>query len=178
MANNPYTASARIETAVREINDEITQGMKARGYSAANELRNSSQKILRGRRNGREYIVPGTGRMRYYKRGSKDGKHGPMTATITYKKYRASAPGEPPAVRTNEFREKWQPRMEIDRSTRSFLSIKSYIENDVRVGKNHEYLLGELLENGTGRMAPRPHHDSIKQDALPKILRIYSRPYI
>ena len=167
MANN-YDAGSRIETIVKEVNEKITQGMKARGFSVANELRNSSQTVLRGRRSGREYIVPGTGRMTYYKRKK--------TAKITYKKYRASAPGEPPANRTGDFRRRWEPQTESEQSG-SGLTVKSYIENDVRT-EDGKYLLGEILEEGTGRMAPRPYQEKIVQDALPKIKRIYQRPYL
>ena len=39
------------------------------------------------------------------------------------------------------------------------------------------YYLGEILEDGTGKMAPRPHHDKIKQKALRKVVRIYREPY-
>ena len=146
--------SARIESAVQEINDRITSGMKQRAFSAANELRNSSQEILRGQRSGRVYRVPGT-----------------------KSRYTASAPGEPPADRTNAFREGWQPQTEVSGSGNN-LTVKSYIENSVRTDdKEHKYLLGEILEEGTSRMAPRPYQEQIKQDALPQIVKIYRRPY-
>lgn len=167
MANN-FDAGTQIESIVREVNEKITQGMKARAYSASNELRNSSQMVLRGKRSGREYIVPGTGRMTYYKRTK--------TAKITYKKYRASAPGEPPAVRTGAFRESWQTKTESEQSGDG-VTVKSMIESNTRTD-NGKYLLGEILEEGTGRMAPRPYQDKIVQDALPKIKRIYQRPYL
>ena len=167
--------SYQIESMVKEVNEKITQGMKARAYSAANELRNSSQTILRGQRSGREYIIPGTGRMKYYKRGSKDGKHKAGTATITYRRYRASAPGEPPANRLGGFREGWQTKTESTGSGDS-LSVKAMIENSVRT-ENGKYLLGEILEDGTGKMAPRPYKEKILADAKPRIIKIYKRPY-
>lgn len=164
---NGIDAGERIESIVREVNQKITQGMKARAYSASNELRNSSQKILRGQRSGREYIVPGTGRMTYYKRKK--------IAKITYKKYRASAPGEPPAVRTGVFRASWQTKTESEQSGNG-LTVKSMIESNVRTD-NGKYLLGKILEEGTGRMAPRPYQEKIIQDALPRIKKIYKRQY-
>lgn len=166
MANN-YDAGTRIELIINDVKDNITHGMKARAYSASNELRNSSQMILRGQRHGKKYIVPGTGRMTYYKRKK--------TAKITYKRYTASAPGEPPAVRTGAFRESWQPETEIMPFS-SGMVVKSAITSRIRTD-NGKKLLGEILENGTSRMAPRPYKDRIVQHALPKIRRIYSRPY-
>lgn len=166
----------QIESKVREVNDKITTGMKARSYSAANELRNASQEVLRGQRSGRVYIIPGTGSVRYYKRGSKDGKHKAGTATITYRKYRASAPGEPPANRLGHFREGWQARTESKGSGDS-LSVRAMIENDVRTD-NGKYILGEILENGSGNMAPRPYKERIQKKALPQVLKIYRRPYL
>lgn len=152
---------------VRNVNDRITRGMKSRAYRAANELRNASQMVLRGQRSGRTYNVPGTGRMKYNKRNH--------TATITYKKYTASAPGEPPAVRTGAFRESWQPRTESEGSVDN-LSVRAMIESNVRTD-NGKYLLGEVLEEGTSRMAPRPYKERIQERALPKVIKIYKEPY-
>jgi len=133
---------------IREITSGIRQQMAFRTYRAANELRNAALDVLRGQRGGRRYRVPHTKRY-----------------------YIASAPGQPPAVRTGTFRNSWQPSMEYSGST--FLGK---IESDARTD-NGRYVLGELLENGTSRMAPRPHHDRIKEKAEPKIVRIYSEPY-
>ena len=159
--------SYQIESMVKEVNARITQGMKARAYSVSNELRKSSQNILRGQRSGREYIIPGTGRVKYNKRKK--------TATITYRRYRASAPGEPPANRLGAFRGGWQTRIESTGSGDS-LSVRSMIENSVRTD-NGKYLLGEILEEGTGKMAPRPYKERILTDAKPRIIKIYKRPY-
>ena len=180
----------QIESMVKEVNEKITHGMKSRAYRVSNELRNASQDVLRGQRSGREYIVPGTGRV-HYKKGKRVvigreadnyGRKGRKiygreagTATITYKRYRASAPGEPPAVRTGTFREKWQTKTESTGSGDS-LSVRAMIENDVRTD-NGKYLLGPLLEDGTGKMAPRPYKEKIQQKALPKAVRIYREPY-
>ncbi len=81
----------------------------------------------------------------------------------------ASAPGEPPAPDTGLFKISWQiaPQSSGD-------SYVSRIESSYSVDK---YILGELLENGTGKMAPRPHHEKIQKQALPGIMRIYSEPY-
>lgn len=157
-----------LEQCVDEITDKIKMQMKSRGVRASNELRNASQLILRGGRGGRQYNVPGTGSVRYNKRKK--------TASISYKKYTASAPGEPPAVRTGAFRMSWQPKTEITEMGSS-LMVRSRVESTQRTD-NGRYLLGQILEEGTSRMAPRPHQEKIQQKALPAIKKIYSEPYV
>lgn len=150
--------------------EEIAEGIKAdikhqmegRAWKAALALRNSSQLVLRGQRSGRRYKVPGTFRRQ---RDKTDGK------MKNGRYYTASAPGEPPAVRTGTFRNSWQPT--------SLVSDERYIskiESDVKTD-NGKHTLGEVLENGTSRMAPRPHHDRILQHAERTIVRIYEQPY-
>lgn len=126
----------------------IKKAMGQRTYQAANELINATILVLRGKRSGRSYRVPGTRRS-----------------------YTASAPGEPPAVRTGAFRMSWQPKARI--SGNNYISS---VESDIQAGR---YVLGEILENGTpgGKMKPRPHHDRIRERAEPEIVKIYSRAY-
>ncbi len=38
-------------------------------------------------------------------------------------------------------------------------------------------LYGPFLEDGTSKMAARPHCDRIAEDALPQAIAIYSEPY-
>lgn len=167
--------SGWIERKKQEIRKQIIHQMASRSYRASTELKNASMLVLRGQRSGRRYNVPGTGRVKYYKRDSKDGKHKAGTATITYRKYQASAPGEPPAVRTGAFRLSWMPKVKIMMTDSKFESA-SKIESGIRT-ENGKYLLGEILENGTEKMDPRPHHDKIIEKALPKIKKIYKEPY-
>lgn len=133
----------------KQMATKIKHEMEARSYVAANELRNAELLVLRGQRGGRIYSVPGT-----------------------KKKYQASAPGQPPAVRTGVFRLSWQPSAHV-----VFGSYISRIESNVQVGTKRSYTLGELLENGTSKMAPRPHQDKILDKAEPEIVKIYSRNY-
>ena len=167
------SANVQISKAILEKWDVISSSIKhqmiSRGYRSANELRNASQLVLRGQRHGRRYIVPGTGRVTYYKRKK--------TAKITYKRYTASAPGEPPAVRTGAFRMSWNPKVAVD-YTESYAVVSS-VESTQRTD-NGKYLLGEILEEGSpgGKIAPRPHHEKIQQKALPKIIKIYDEPYV
>jgi len=124
----------------------VTKEVQARAYQASNELRTASLYVLRGQRSGRVYRIP-----------------------HTKKTYQASAPGEPPAVRTGVFRLSWAPKI-----TTTENGVIAAIESDVMVGK---YNLGNLLEGGTKKMAPRPYKEAVKARALPKILAIYKQPY-
>ncbi len=142
--------SIKPDVAIEQAVQSIRQQVEARSYQAANEIRNSTLEILRGQRNGRRYRVPGK---RVY--------------------YTASAPGEPPAVRTGLFRISWKPTALKEGDT-----YISRVESDRRTD-NGKFLLGEILEQGTpgGRMAPRPYQDKILEHAEPAIVRIYSAPY-
>lgn len=144
------TYSVPLNAAIEDVVKSIRQQVEARSYKAANELRNSSLEILRGQRNGRRYRVPGK---------------------KTH--YTASAPGEPPAMRTGLFRLSWQPTALKEGDT-----YISRVESDRRTDKG-KFLLGEILEDGTpgGQMAPRPYQEKILKHAEPKIVRIYSAPY-
>ena len=165
----PDALRAMTADLVRQAGQEV----KSRGFRVANELRTASNHVLSGQRHGRRYIIPGTGRW-HYKRGKRvvigreednygrkgRKKYGRLAgkAWITYRHYTASAPGEPPAVRTGMFRLGWKQR--------------SYAE-DLANG----HLLGEMLENGTSRMAPRPYQQRVIDRAMPKVLGIYNEPY-
>ena len=151
-----------LEAIAQRVSNEIRQEMERRSYLAANELRNAAMQVLRGQRSGRRYKVPGTYRRQ---RDKTDGK------MKNGRYYTASAPGEPPAVRTGVFRNSWRPTAKV-----VFGSYISRIESDVTT-ENGRYNLGEILEEGTSRMAPRPHHDLILEKAEPKIFRIYDKPY-
>lgn len=157
-----YVESTPLPHVIGEITDSIRHQMERRSYLAANELRNASQLVLRGQRSGRRYKVPGTYRRQ---RDKTDGK------MKNGRYYTASAPGEPPAVRTGAFRMSWQPTARV-----VFGSYISRIESDQRTD-NGQYTLGEILEEGTTRMAPRPYQDRILEKAEGPILRIYNEPY-
>lgn len=152
-----------LEQGIADITEIIQRKMEKRSFRAANELRSSALRVLRGQRSGRRYKVPGTHRRQ---RDKVDGtmKNG--------RYYTASAHGEPPAVRTGVFRMSWQPTA----SKMSSGSCIARIESDAKT-ENGRHVLGQLLEDGTGRMAPRPYQDRIVEDALPKIVDIYSRAY-
>lgn len=135
-----------IATTLKGLQKEVAQ----RAYRASNELRNSSLRVLRGTRSGRVYRVPNTG-----------------------KTYKASAAGEPPAVRTGVFRLSWGTHVHVETDGGHFRAVSS-IESKERAGGR---LLGEMLENGAGNLSPRPYKQAVIDAALPKIKEIYKKPY-
>lgn len=155
-----FNVSPPLSQVTNDIIEHIQNEMEGRAYEASNELRNAALLVLRGQRGGRRYKVPGT-----YRR-QRDKATGKMK---NGRYYTASAPGEPPAVRTGAFRMSWQPKTYV-----GFGAYISRIETDLTV---NGYNLGELLENGTSKMAPRPHHDKILEKAKGPIMKIYSAPY-
>ena len=152
-----------LDEITKNVSYQIQHQMANRSYRAANELRNSALIVLRGQRSGRRYKVPGT-----YRR-QRDKVSGKMK---NGRYYTASAPGEPPAVRTGTFRNSWQATARGP----IFGSYISRIESDATTD-NGQHNLGEILENGTSRMAPRPYKDRILDHAERKIVKIYSEPY-
>ena len=116
--------------------NQVNAELPARAEAASQRLRSAALEILRGRRSGRHY-----------------GKH------------IASAPGEPPAVRTGRLRGSWRP---------------------VRYGANHQnpaiesnVMYAGYMEHGTpgGMIAPRPYEAKIVQKAKPEIEAIYASPF-
>ena len=149
-----------IASTLKGVQKEVSQ----RAYRASNELRNASLYVLRGARSGKTYRVPNTGKK--YK-ASAPGE--PNTG----KKYKASAPGEPPAVRTGTFRFSWGTHVHVEKNGSHFRAVSS-IESNERAGGR---LLGEMLENGHGSVAPRPYKQKVIDKALPKVKAIYKKPY-
>lgn len=145
--------SSEIEIIVERCRESIKHQMKSRSYRVSNELRNQAQLVLRGQRHGRRYRKPNTMRAHYI----------------------ASAPGEPPAMRTGTFRASWQPRPHVEESEGTY-SVHAAISNSVRT-EGGEHLLGEILEQGTRRMAPRPYQEKILEKGRKEALKIYKEPY-
>jgi hypothetical protein len=135
-----------IAATVKNVEREVSN----RAYRASNELRSSALHILRGQRTGRVYKVPFTKRV-----------------------YTASAPGEPPAVRTGRFRTSWSTLVRVEKTHGKFRAI-SFIESNLRAGK---YMLGDILEKGTERMSPRPYKQPVIDRALPTIMELYKKTY-
>ena len=130
--------------------DSIKAQMQSRAVRVANEMRNAELKVLgQGGGGGRSYRVPGT---RVY--------------------YTASAPGGVPGIRTGNFRRSWNPSAVMSGDV-----AISRLETELTVGKKG-WNLGMLLEEGTSKMAPRPHQEKILQEAKPQALAIYNEPYL
>ena len=133
-----------IDNLVEKVNYEA----KSRAFRAANELRNSALTVLRGQRSGRTYRRP-----------------------FSSSKYTASAPGEPPAVRSGDLRRSWRQQAASEKAGNS-LTIRPAITTDVKYAP--------WLNDGTkdGRIEPRPFEEPIIETAKPKIKQIYSEPYL
>ena len=115
---------------------QVEQQLPQRALRASMVLKNSSLEVLRGARSGRMY-----------------GSH------------RASAPGEPPAVKSGTLRNSWRP---------------------VQFGARHQSPAIEsavsyagYMENGTpgGMIAPRPFADKIVQESQDEVSAIYAEPF-
>lgn len=144
-------SNADLDAVWRAMRDSLKNQMASRGYRVSNEMRNSVITTIKGQGSGRIYRVPGTKRY-----------------------YQASAPGEVPAVRTGIYRMSWTPSTYVTGGFGSDLTVVSQVESRYRVGG---HILGDLLEGGTSRMAPRPHVEKIMKKAEKKAVRIYNEPY-
>lgn len=127
--------------------DQVTQEAKSRGYRAAQVLRNSAQQVLKGKRGGKIYRKP-------------------FTKKATYQ---ASAPGEPPAVRSGTLRISWQPRAQSKKEGGS-VTVHPAIWTGV------EY--APILQEGSPKMEPRPFEEPIIEKAKPEIEAIFGKPYL
>lgn len=127
----------RIQQTVKETNTKA----KSCAVRASNELRNAALNVLRGQRSGRRYKKP---------------------YTKTY--YTASAPGEPPAVRTGMLRMSWGMKAEGDGKG----TYTAGIYTDVPYA--------EMLDEGTpaGKIKARPYKEKITEKARPKVVQIFS----
>lgn len=143
--------------------------MDSRSFRAANELTNATMMVLRGKRAGRIYNMPGTGKTKIQKRKGK--------TKVIYKKYQASAPGESPANRTGGFRQSWKRRTTTEVEGNKSVYKAQTVSNSRTEGKKKR-LLGEILEDGTKNMDPRPYHDKVIDRAKRKVLAIYKEPYL
>ena len=116
----------------------IGQEMKSRATRGSRALKNAELQVLRGQRGGRSY-------KKSFKNSS----------------YTASAPGEPPAVRSGKLRSSFRP---VAGSSGGVA-----IETDTHYAG--------YLEHGTSKMAARPYVEKIKQKAEPEIKSIFGAPY-
>lgn len=127
----------RIKEAVRDANTKA----KSCAVRASNHLRNAALNVLRGQRSGRRYKKPHTN---------------------TY--YTASAPGEPPAVRSGMLRMSWGMKAEGDG------------KGNYTAGIYTDVPYAEDLDDGTpgGKIKPRPYKEKIIETAKPKVVSVFS----
>ena len=143
----PEQAAEEVRRAVDNKVKSINQQVRSRGVRVANTLRNAELEVLKGKRNGKVLRKkPGTKR-----------------------RYRPSAPGEPPARRTGNLRLHWHGQVKSKNASRGGVSIVAELESQ------EEY--AGYLENGTENMASRPFVEKIKEKAKPEIEKILKEPY-
>ena len=127
----------------------VEQQAKSRTVRAANAMKKASNKALSnaGGRSGKVYRKPAT-----------------KKATYT-----ASAPGEPPALRSGDLRRSWKP-----------LPYAEMVGGDkvFTPGIRTDVVYAPMLQNGTTKMAARPFEDAVKQEAWPEVEQIYGQPYL
>lgn len=162
-------AMNEINVIVNKTVEEIQQKAEQRGYQAANVLTNEVKKVLSGQRSGRTYKVNKTGG-KPKKSTRKSKKRKSKKGGIVYT---ASAPGEPPALRFGILQKSFKRRTYGDKIGGN-LVVHAITESDLQV---NGYLLGDLLENGTKRIAPRPFKQKTIDAALPKVIQIFGRNY-
>lgn len=156
-----------IKPEIEKLVEQVTYEAKSRAFRAANVLRNSALNVLRGQRSGRTYRRP-----------------------FSSGKYTASAPGEPPAVRSGNLRLSWRERTASEDVGKS-LTVKPAITTDVKyapwlndgvdkdVKKTHKTKSGESGEITYHlTIKPRPFEEPIIEAAKPKIKAIYSESYL
>lgn len=161
----PEQAANRVAEIVVQMVDGVEADLPSRSTRAAVVVTNAAKEVLRGQRSGRRYKKPGT-----YRR-QRDKVTGKMRRGVYYT---ASAAGEPPAVRTGAFRASFRQKAWSERLTNGTV-YHSATKSRLKAGN---YVLGEILEGGTRKMAPRPYMQRTIDLAMPKVVRIYKERYI
>lgn len=150
-----YSIGARLQHEANKAYKRLIKSMQDCGWTGVQYLRNAELKVLGGRRSGKRYNLPGTGKTKYNKRTNK--------TKVIRSKYTASAPGEPPAARFGTFRTSWQPVVK---------DLPDGVHLRLNTSQNGRKYPG-YLENGTKKMAPRPYVKRIQEMAEPQIRRVY-----
>lgn len=136
-----------IPGAAQNFVQDIEKQVASRAIRAANVLLKQERSVLSNspKRSGKVYRKPASA-----------------------KTYTASAPGEPPALRTGDLRRSFRPlgKSEIIQSEKRYTPG---IHTDVKYAP--------FLENGTSRISPRPYAEEIKQKAFPEVKAIFEEKY-
>ena len=99
-------------------------------------------------------------------RGQRSGRIYRVPHSKSY--YQASAPGEPPAERTGTLRNSWAQQVSTEFGQDTITITSSIVSTVPYAG---------ILQDGRGRIAPRPFREPILEQARPQITAIYSEPY-
>lgn len=156
-----------IPNVAKHVVTEVTIEAKSRAVRASNALRNAELKVLSGQRSGRVYRVPFTGPGQYVTKSGKIKRKKP-------KFYTASAPGEPPAVRTGTFRRSWFVRPHATQTPKGTI-VHAAIVSQIRLATGRT--LADTLEHGAPHLKPRPFTKRIQKMAMPNIIKIYRQKY-
>ena len=143
--------SSSISMAIQQAGDQICN-------SILQQMQSRAVRVANEMRNAELEVLSGSGGGRRYR----------VPGTRVY--YTASAPGQVPAVRTGAFRRSWEPNAVMTGKVAVSKLESSHTVNG--------YVLGSLLEDGTSKMAPRPHQEKILERAKPQAVAIYSEPYV
>ena len=164
-------ASVSINNFTRRVSRMLDANRKERLLAATVIWHEGVVDELAGRRSGREYKVPGTGRLALVPKEVRitRGPRAGNTYTIRYntrvgaKLYNASRPGEAPAVRLGQLRQSYRFRV----------VGPNYMERG-EVGSPLDRAL--WLEKGNKRMAARPHLEPAFYKKKREILQALGKP--
>lgn len=141
------TMEIDISGAVQGFVQDIEKQVASRAERAAHVIRKHELSVLSNnpKRSGKVYRKPASN-----------------------KTYTASAPGEPPALRTGDLRRSFRPlaKSEIVQSAKHYTPG---IRTDVKYAP--------FLEDGTSKISPRPYAEEIKQKAFPEVKAIFEEKY-
>lgn len=136
-------AEAKFQKAVKDAVKSVKNEAASRAIRASNQLRNAALNVLRGQRSGKVYRKP-------YSKST----------------YTASAPGEPPAVRTGALRMNWSIR------------ATGSATGEIIAGINSDVPYAQPLDDGTSKIKPRPFKEPIIEAAEPAVKAIFEAPYL
>jgi hypothetical protein len=155
------------EKFAKAVNDAVKSAKtqaQSRAIRASNELRNSALRVLRGQRSGRVYKLP-----------------------FSKKTYRASAPGEPPAVRSGRLRISWAARAIGKSDSEVIASIYTDVKYAPILEEGYDGQVQKqkkLKQGGTKTISyhltikPRPFEQPIIDGAKDKVMAIFNEPYL
>jgi hypothetical protein len=89
----------------------------------------------------------------------------------------ASAPGQPPTEKNSVFMFSWLPDGKVLEIGTGRVMAEAAITSPV-MAADGEQPLAAYLEEGTGKMAPRPFIELIRKRAWPKVMGVFNRSFL